>query len=135
MLFVGFGLTDHLHAVMHDVRRALGPRRPGKLGTALLLERDALQEELWNRDLDYVAMGGDSGATAARRLELFLDHLLLLATTSDTHLFDRSYEALLTSAELKLRDALQTGLANVDLAGSSAGERVLGLRADLGWKR
>jgi hypothetical protein len=137
MLFVGFGLTDpHLHAVIHDVRRALGPARPGKLGTALLLERDALQEELWKKDLDYLAMGpsGDAGE-AARRLEMFLDHLLLLATTSDGHLFDASYDALLSPAERDLRDALAVGLADVDLVGTSAGRRVLDLLRELGWRR
>ena len=47
MLFVGFALRDdHFHAVVHDVRRALGDNtRPEKLGTALLLEPDQLQQE------------------------------------------------------------------------------------------
>jgi hypothetical protein len=136
MLFVGFGLTDdHLHAVIHDVRRALGPTRPEKLGTALLLQRDALQEELWNKDLDYLAMGGDSTASAARRLELFLDQLLLLSTTSDAHLFDPSYDALLSREERSLRDALQVGVVDVELTTSSAGRRVLALLKELGWQR
>lgn len=82
MLFVGFGLTeDHLHAVIHDVRRSLGTARQGKLGTALLLQRDALQEELWQQDLDYLAMDATTTADSARRLEIFLDHLLLLCST------------------------------------------------------
>ena len=135
MLFVGFGLgDDHFHAVIHDVRRALGGVHRGKLGTALLLEHDELQEELWKNDLDYVAVGGGSTAGAARRLELFLDHLLLLATTSDAHLFDRAYDGMLTGDERWLRDLLADTFDGRPLGDSSAWLRVRALLQELGWR-
>ena len=135
MLFVGFGLADdHLHAVVHDVRRALGPTRTGKLGTALLLEHDELQVELWQQDLNYVAMGG-SAEEAARRLELFLDHLLLLSTTSDAHLFDLFYDGLLTDDERRLRDVLGAAFRDEPVGEAPAWARVRLLLQDLGWSR
>jgi hypothetical protein len=134
MLFVGFGLTDpHLHAVLHDVRRALGHDRQDRLGTALVLSRDELQEELWRDDLDLVAMGG-TVPEAARRLELFLDLVLLLATTSDAHLFDPAYVDLLTDDERELRDALQRALGGITSGASPAWGRVTSLLSDLGWR-
>lgn len=135
MLFVGFGLADdHLHAVVHDVRRALGPTRTGKLGTALLLEHDELQVELWQQDLGYVAMGG-SAEEAARRLELFLDHLLLLSTTSDAHLFDPLYDGLLTADERRLRDVLTAAFRDQPTGDAPAWGRVRLLLQELGWRR
>ncbi len=136
MLFVGFGLADdHLHAVMYDVRRALGPSRVAKLGTALLLQRDELQEELWKNDLDYLAVGGDTVGDAARRPGLFLDHLLLLATTSDAHLFDPAYCDLLTADEQRLREVLIQAFDGVPLGDAPAWTRVNALLQDLGWRR
>lgn len=135
MLFVGFGLSDdHLHAVVHDVRRALGPTRQGKLGTALVLEHDALLEELWHDDLDFIAMQG-STPDAARKLELFLDHVLLLATTSDRHLFDPAFAGLLTPDEARLRDLLVDALDHVVLGNSSSWDKVQALLYSLGWGR
>lgn len=135
MLFVGFGLADdHFHAVVHDVRRALGPGRETALGTALLLEHDELREELWKHDLAYVAMSGGTVPESARRLELFLDHLLLLSATSDAHLFDRSYEQMLTEDERRLRSVLTTAFAGQSFGDAPAWIRVRGLLGDLGWR-
>lgn len=134
MLFVGFGLQDdHLHAVIHDVRRALGDGRDDKLGTALLLARDELQEELWAQDLHYVAIGGHDAHAAARRLEIFLDHVLLSSATSDAHLFDDGYEGLLTDDERELRDILTEAFTNRELNDAPAWTRVRRLLEALGW--
>jgi hypothetical protein len=134
MMFVGFGLgDDHLHAVVHDVRKALGHERRGKLGTALVLEHDPLLEELWRDDLDLVAMKGPTPA-AARRLELFLDHLLLLSTTSDRHLFDTSFAGLLTPQEVQLRDRLRTAFGCEPLGEGSSWEKVRQVLTELGWR-
>lgn len=135
MLFVGFGLADdHFHAVVHDVRRALGPGRQTALGTALLLEHDDLREELWKDDLSYVAMAGGSRADSARRLELFLDHLLLQSATSDAHLFDPSYEQMLTEDERRLRSVLTQAFEGRSFGEAPAWIRVQALLRDLGWR-
>jgi hypothetical protein len=133
MLFVGFGLgDDHLHAVVHDVRRALGRERPGKLGTALVLENDRLLEELWRDDLDFVVMDRPA-PQAARRLELFLDHLLLLSTTSDRHLFDPSFVGILSQQELRLADLLRNAFHETHFGDDSSWQKVAQLLRDLGW--
>lgn len=133
MLFVGFGLgDDHLHAVVYDVRRALGHGRHGKLGTALVLDRDPLLEELWQDDLNFIPMEGPT-PDAARRMELFLDHVLLLSTTSDRHLFDTAFAGLLTRDEVALRDLLREAFASQVIGDSSCWDKVRQLLTQLGW--
>src|SRR5581483_4589664 len=106
MLFVGFSLSDeNFHRIADDVRRVLRSLQPpangtaavGKpFGTAVVLHRRRLIEELWGEDLRWVGVGGDD--EAPRRLEVFLDDLL--AQTRDTaHLLDRRYERLLDGGE------------------------------------
>ena len=134
MLFVGFALgDDHFHSVVHDVRRALGDAdRKGRLGTALVLEPDELQEELWEKDLWYVATGA-GGLESARRLEIFLDLVLSLASGSDEYLFDQSFDEVLTNDERALREEL-LGLAarGPAYANAAAWQRVRGLLDELG---
>ena len=133
MLFVGFGLADdHLHAVVHDVRRALGQGRQGKLGTALVLGHDPLLDELWKDDLDLVAFPG-SVPEAARVLELFLDHVLLLATTTDRHLFDEAFQGLLSDDEKLLRERLEVAFNGVRTGEGPAWTKVRNLLEGLGW--
>jgi hypothetical protein len=86
MLFVGFSLSDdNFHRIAQSVRRVL--RTTGRadtearsFGTALVLTRNPMIEELWGDDIDWVgmsdAMSDRNGPTTARRLELFLDYLL-----------------------------------------------------------
>jgi len=134
MLFVGFALRDdHFHSVVHDVRRALGDNaRTGKLGTALLLEPDELQQELWEKDLSYVATG-HGGLESARRLEIFLDLVLSLASGSDVYLFDATFEEVLTKDERALRDELKVLASRVSaFADAPAWQRVRQLLDDLG---
>jgi len=137
MLFVGFALRDdHFHSVVHDVRRALGDtERTGKLGTALLLEPDELQQELWEKDLSYVATG-NGGLDSARRLEIFLDLVLSLASGSDEYLFDATFEEVLTDDERALRDELaELASRESAFAGAPAWQRVRQLLDDLGAPR
>jgi hypothetical protein len=120
MVFVGFSLSDdNFHRIADAVRRVVrtagGAEGKGKpFGTALVLERSRLVEELWRGDLEWVGMadppaGGDGEEDArresARRLEVFLDYLL--AQTRETaHLLDDRYRAVLTRPETALREAL-----------------------------
>src|SRR5207248_11780402 len=70
MLFVGFSLNDdNFHRIADAARRVVhapGCRGRGKpFGTALVLERSGLMEELWKDDLEWVSVapadGGDGG--------------------------------------------------------------------------
>jgi hypothetical protein len=111
MLFVGFSLTDETFhriagAVRRVVRRADGPLGGVKpFGTAVVLERSPLVEELWGDDLRWASMSAEpdaGGAAAARRLEVFLDYLVD-QTRDDRHLLDDRYVELLTEPERRRR--------------------------------
>src|SRR5207248_9207022 len=81
MLFVGFSLSDdNFHRIADAVRRVLRSVQtrggePGPFGTAVVLARRPLVEELWGDDLHWVGAGGpgadrsDAGEESARRLE------------------------------------------------------------------
>jgi hypothetical protein len=113
MLFVGFSLSDdNFHRIADDVRRVLrslenrgGARVP--FGTAAVLRRRPLVEELWGEDLRWVGMGDsdEGGAPAARKLEIFLDYLLARTRGTD-YLLDPRYVPLLGEGERALREAL-----------------------------
>lgn len=117
MLFVGFSLNDdNFHTIVDSVRKALGRTvKAGQgedreaFGTALLLSDEPLLHELWEEDLELVAMSGGKRdtRTSARKLQIFLDFLLSQATSHTAHLLDPSYRAVLTPAEQELRDALE----------------------------
>lgn len=108
LLFVGFGLADdHFHQIIHDVRRAVPISEGNKLGTALTMEADELDEALWSEQLDLVSMDSSDGAEgASRQLEIFLDALLAHATDSHTYLLDESFESSLTDSQRALRTKL-----------------------------
>lgn len=145
ILFVGFSLNDdNFHRLVHDVRKALGTRMPGEsdvreFGTALLLGEQAFLSELWAGDvrtlpmLD-VAETQATRADAARRLEIFLDLVLMLATSSAAHLLDSTYDGVLTDDERRVRDALKAMLTEVPQSArrSAAWARVAGFLASLG---
>lgn len=141
MLFVGFSLNDdNFHTIVDSVRKAL--RRVqhddahGPFGTALLLCDEPLLHELWERDLELVAMGDacSDTAEAARRLQIFLDFLLSEATSHTQHLLDETYQGVLTPAEQELRDALLEFRARVSPRAkeTAAWEKVEALLQDLG---
>jgi SIR2-like domain len=146
MLFVGFSLSDdNFHRIADDVRRVLRSlEADGKsespvgkpFGTAVVLRRRRLVEELWGDDLRWVGVGrpADRGRAPARRLEVFLDYLL--AQTRDTaHLLDRRYERLLDGGERALREALQAFVESVPAGAreSAAWPRVERFLAGLGY--
>jgi hypothetical protein len=99
MLFLGFSLRDeNFHRIADAVRRALVDR--DAYGTVLTLEREPMLEELWTRDLAFVALA------TPRRLELFLDCLLAHAQSATQHLLDDRFTAVLSPAEKRLKEAL-----------------------------
>lgn len=142
MLFTGFSLQDeNFHRLVHDVRNAIGHPGPGDarvFGTALVLHPEPFITELWAADLEIVTLDearrDESTRYGARRLEIFLDRMLLAATSSVEHLLDGAFEAILTPAERALRDALCTMKAQVpeEARQGAAWERVARFLRKLG---
>ena len=102
MVFVGYSLMDEdFHELIDEVRIARGEHHGAtKDGVVLTLKDDALDRQLWGSDLNIVSMTVDSMlapgdiAGAAYRLELFLDLVGYLATTSASFFLDQTYSDL-----------------------------------------
>jgi hypothetical protein len=116
MLFVGFSLTDdNFHQIVDAVRKAMrgveGRTTTGDpFGTAMLLVKDELLEELWKGDLNLVSISDPNQADAgqaARQLEIFLDFLLAGATRATSPLLDPAYDGILSDEEREIRDLLE----------------------------
>lgn len=151
MLFVGFSLSDdNFHRIAEAVRRVVrasaGPQAQEEpFGTALVLERHPLIEELWEKDLDWVGMAPPHrGATATdaekveapRRLEVFLDFLLAEAHDS-AHLLDDRFRTILSAEETALRQGLGELLHHLPAVArrARAWERIEQVLANLGHHR
>lgn len=119
MLFIGYSLSDEdFHQLVDEVRaaRAAGPDQHRTFGTVLTLFDDPLFDTLWSDDLTVLAMAppplspgwptAEEVDVAARRLQIFLDLLGLLAADRQAFLLDPSYQSLLDGGEPALRDAL-----------------------------
>jgi len=116
MLFVGFSLSDeNFHRIADDVRKAVrGPEQRAdptrEFGTALFVEKDALLEELWRKDLHCLSMTEQSTSSLpeeGRRLEVFLDNLLAEASSHVSPLLDDAYEGILSDEEREIRESLR----------------------------
>lgn len=109
MWFVGFGLDDdNFHRIVDSVRRACGGARGDGLGSAVTLFSNPLLEQLWDQELDFIALAAPGSCTtkaAARRFELLLDHVGFHAA-APRHLLDPRFEAVLTPDERALRDVV-----------------------------
>jgi SIR2-like domain len=111
MMFIGYSLQDEdFQELIHEVRKARGADDGGRHGTVLTLFDDELEREIWAKDLDVVPMIAGSSQTttvevAARELELFLDLIGFLSTTSAAFFLDPTYSHL-SDDEAPLRDAL-----------------------------
>lgn len=128
ILLVGFSLTDdNFLRLVHDVRNAVGARiassdEPPEFGTALFLGPQPFLSELWAGDVRLLPMldreeSESTRAEAARRLEIFLDLVALLATSSAEHLLDPTFDGMLTVDERAVRDAV---LCLIDAVPASA---------------
>ena len=115
MLFVGFGFTDdNFHRIAHAVRSALrgddvdGVHEP--FGTNLVLG-GTLLKELWQDDLDWIAMSEHAPALStseqARLVDIFLDRLSASAANVTSHLGDDRYAGVLSDGEKQLRAHLE----------------------------
>ncbi|KHO22990.1 SIR2 family NAD-dependent protein deacylase [Mycolicibacterium setense] len=110
MVFIGYSLGDEdFHELIDEVRAARGDSAGIGKGIALTLRDDKLDRQLWENDLDIVPMTTDSSIAipkAARQLELFLDLVGYLSTTSAAFFLDEDYSDL-SVTEVALRDTLR----------------------------
>lgn len=123
MMFVGYSLRDEdFHELIHEVRDARGDGT-APLGTVLTLHEDKLEDELWGNDLHVVPMAGsrkvgaDATETAARQLEMFIDLVAYLSSTSAAFFLDKTYDELLSDKERRLRDTLTDLMTGIGKAG------------------
>ena len=153
LMFVGYSLRDEdFHELIHEVRIARGDdAAETTLGTVLTLWSDDLERELWADDLKIIPMMADrppDGSTeereaadrgAARQLEMFLDLVGYLSTTSAAFFLDETYDQLTgeEKEERELRDALRDLIRQTSEARlGSVGYKVWQfLEKDLGAKR
>ena len=114
MVFIGYSLSDEdFHELVDEVRAARAGATDIVRGTVLSLTEDPLHEQLWDTDLDVVPMIVDGFnkddpeeiALASRELDLFLDLVGYLSTTSASFFLDDTYSDL-AAGEKDLRDSL-----------------------------
>jgi len=120
MMFVGYSLSDEdFHELIHEVRTARGGSSGGARGTVLTLFDDGLERQLWEDDLHVVPMTSRPPEEksmlpeAARQLEVFLDLVGYLSTTSAAFFLDPTYDSL-SDDEADLRDALTNLVLETD---------------------
>jgi hypothetical protein len=109
LLFVGFGFQDdHFHEIMHEVRDVLPKSRSEsrKLGTALMLREDQIQNELWGHEVDIVAMPSEDRAESGRLLEIMLDMVLAHAQEAGDYFLDDRFRQALSDDELLLKERI-----------------------------
>jgi SIR2-like domain len=112
MMYVGYSLSDEdFHELIHEVRAARGASG-AKPATMLTLRADQAQRDLWSDDLEIIAMTrpGIKGKSpddpeVARELEIFLDLVGFLSTTSAAFFLDPAYGSL-SEEESGLRNRL-----------------------------
>jgi hypothetical protein len=138
LMFVGYSLKDEdFHELVHEVRTARGKNAAAIIrGTVLTLKDDDLERELWADDLDIIPMvtkkqpghvnaqtnndtTNDDILKAARQLELFLDLVAYLSTTSAAFFLDEDYNSL-SDDEPELRDALRKLVDMTENAGADS---------------
>jgi len=136
LLFVGFGLTDdHVHALVHDVRTALGRPEGHRFGTALLVQEQPALRTPWKRDLDVLTLPEEAEAWRGRQVEIFLDLLANAADPSYFHLFDPRWEGVLSESEQRLREVVERVAAEVPDDGGSAWDGLREALTRYGWAR
>ena len=120
---------------MKNALRCSWEGEPPRLGTALVLEHDALQERLWGDTLHIQPTDGfgeaEEPAVSARRLQIFLDLVGFLAADLSQFLLDDGFVGLLDPAEQMFVQALQE-LRRLTPPGGGAQEKVARLLDSFG---
>ncbi|MFC5061122.1 SIR2 family protein [Actinomycetospora atypica] len=135
VLFAGFSFTDeNLFRMAHATKQALeSAGRPRSMGTALELRGDQVKQSLWEGELDYLSMGGPDTATAARKLEIFLDRVAQLSIDDESFLLDPAYDSLKSNFDLQVAGELLALAERMEDVGMAHG-RVDELLRSLGWR-
>jgi hypothetical protein len=118
MLFVGFSLIDDNYIRLADAVSQVC-REKGN-GTALFLFSNAFESDL-NNSLNIHAMvpplppgekEGPHAPAAARKLEIFLDYLGIMSSSSTHHLLDPAFKSLITAEEKEFSELFSQFLDN-----------------------
>lgn len=131
MLFVGFSLTDdNFSRIVHDVRAARGTAFDDEahepFGTALTLSERTLFQDLWEGDVDFVCLG------SPRRVDIFLDYVVSLASEPGSYLLNPAFRALLSDDEARVADLLREAASAVGSPQTPALDRVREALGQLG---
>lgn len=112
MVYVGYSLTDEdFHELTHEVRTAIGDSTAQR-ATLITLAADPAQNDLWEDELQIVSMGlrreekSERLHDAGRQVEIFLDLVGFLSTTSAAFFLDPAFSELSEDAAT-LRSALE----------------------------
>jgi len=109
-----------------------------KFGTQLVLTENPITSLLWDQDVIVVAMNkvDDKTEPATRKLEIFLDYLLSLATSTTAFLLNPKYDALLNEPQKALRNSLVQFVESLSNGAREAQEfqLVKHLLDELGWQ-
>lgn len=99
LLFVGASLKDdnviRLAREVEEFRREHGLDH-GPFGTVLDVDDDVVRARLWEGQLDWIHLPGDSVPERARQLEILLDRVALHASDNATWLLDERFGGLLS---------------------------------------
>jgi len=99
-------VTGYLHHHSRAQSEPAETKKPLHLGTVLSLGGSEFRSEIWNPELNWIAIGepvdddtsdearSAAGKAQARDLEIFLDHIALHACSSSSYLLDDKYAAL-----------------------------------------
>lgn len=103
LLFVGASLTDdNVVRLMHEVQAYREHHRlPGKMGSLLDVDADRARQVLWQEQVDWIGMDGESIEERARSLEVFLDQVAMYASDDTSWLLDTRFDGLLDDEEEK----------------------------------
>lgn len=117
MLFIGFSLQDdNFHKIADSIRKAVKGNGNHKIGITLQLFSNQYNEEMWGDELKFICM--EDGKTkdfprAGRKLEIFLDLLLMKAISLDTFkILDPAFNSILSEDEEKLKRILLEFIEN-----------------------
>jgi len=135
MVFIGYSLSDEdFHELIDEVRAARGEDSQSR-GLVLTLLHDPLQEQLWEDDLRVVPIITREAfdlSEAARELEIFMDLVGYLSTTSAAFFLDDTYSDI-SDIDSDLRGTLQAlARSTAGSAPGSVGQLVARFLGELG---
>lgn len=123
LLFVGASLKDdnviRLAREVEEYRREQGLAH-GPFGTVLDVDGDLVRARLWDGQLDWIHLPGDSVPARARQLEILLDQVAMYASEDSSWLLDERFGGLLSGADRELAGEVRALAARVEQEGGPA---------------